>query len=189
MLFRILPVAALAVLLSCANEQSSTAPPIEPPGAAELHPPSYDDLDLAAGQTVFVPIFSHVYQDGKRRPFNLVATLSVRNTDLAHPIRITKVRYYDSKGALIRDLAERPLSLGPLASLDFVVDEHDDAGSGTSFIVEWVAGQEVHEPVIEAVMASTALSQGMSFTAQGKVIRTLHSSDDGNNEPPAPPAE
>ena len=180
MLFRILPVAALAVLLSCANEQSSTAPPIEPPGAAELHPPSYDDLDLAAGQTVFVPIFSHVYQDRRRRPFNLVATLSVR---------ITKVRYYDSKGALIRDLAERPLSLGPLASLDFVVDEHDDAGSGTSFIVEWVAGQEVHEPVIEAVMASTALSQGMSFTAQGKVIRTLHSSDDGNNEPPAPPAE
>jgi hypothetical protein len=36
---------------------------------------------LSAGQTVYVPIYSHIYSGLKGRPFNLAATLSIRNTD------------------------------------------------------------------------------------------------------------
>jgi hypothetical protein len=133
-----------------------------------------------------VPVYSHVYQDRRGKPFNLVTTLSVRNTDLAHPIQLTTVRYYNSKGELLRNLLEHPRTLGPLATTDFAVDEHDNDGSGTSLIVEWVAEQEVHEPVIEAVMISTALSQGLSFTSPGRVIRTLPSAVE--SEAAAPPA-
>ena len=63
--------------------------------------------------------------------------------------------------------------MAPLAATDLVVDEHDDAGSSTNFIVEWVAEEEVHEPIIESIMVSTELSQGLSFTCPGRVIRTL----------------
>jgi uncharacterized protein DUF3124 len=185
MLFRITLIFGLLILVCCSGEPSATAPPEQQSAAPTISPSSYDDLDLAAGQTIYVPVYSHVYQDRKRRPFNLVATLSVRNTDLAHPIQVTTVRYYNSKGGLIQKLLEHPISLGPLATTDFAVDEHDDGGSGTSFIVEWVAEQDVHEPVIEAVMISTALSQGLSFTSPGRVIRTLHSSAKSEEKAPA----
>jgi hypothetical protein len=174
MLLQALLFAALLLSLSCAAD----TPGPEPGTASEVPPvldsPSYEDQDLAAGQTVYVPVYSHVYQDRNKRPFNLVATLAVRNTDLTHTIQLTSVRYYDSRGRLVRNYVDDPVTIGPLATVDFAVDEKEENGSGTSFIVEWIAGEEVHEPVIEAVMISTALSQGLSFTSPGRVIRTLH---------------
>jgi len=169
-----LPALALALAVSC----SSTAPdsavytPSESPPSQDS--PAYDYRDMAAGQTIYVPVYSHVYQDRKRTPFNLVATLSVRNTDLDHPITITSVRYYTSAGKLVKNYLEQPLRLAPLAATDFVVDEHDENGSGTNFIVEWASEEEVHEPIVETVMISTMLSQGLSFTCPGRVIRSLH---------------
>jgi len=129
--------------------------------------------DTAAGQLVYVPIYSHAYFNSKRRTFNLVATLSVRNTDMEQPITLRSIRYYDSGGKLVRDYLDQPVRLDPLASVDYVVDEKDEFGTGTSFLVEWAAGTEVHEPIIEAVMISTAQSQGLSFTSHGRVLRTL----------------
>jgi hypothetical protein len=172
---RLYPILPLVLLLACGAPDSgrvtpaATAPPSE-------HSPAYDDQDMVAGQTIYVPVYSHVYQDSRRRPFNLVTTLSVRNTDLEHPLQVTSVRYYSSRGQLVRNYVEQPLTLGPLAATDFVVDEHDADGSSTNFIVEWVAENEVHEPVVEAVMISTMLSQGLSFTAPGRPIRNLRNS-------------
>ena len=137
-----------------------------PASAGEATPRSW-------GQLAFVPIYPSVYIDQRGRDLLLASTLSIRNTDLAHPIQVTSVRYYDSQGRLIRTLVEKAHPLDPLASIDFAVDEHDEKGSGTSFIVEWIAETEVHEPVVEAVMISTVLSQGLSFTTPGRVIRTL----------------
>jgi hypothetical protein len=42
------------------------------------------DIFLSTGQTVYVPIYSHIYSGLKGRPFNLAATLSIRNTDPKH---------------------------------------------------------------------------------------------------------
>jgi len=46
-----------------------------------------------AGQTIYVPVYSHIYHDDGKKTFNLAATLSIRNTDLENPIVITFVRY------------------------------------------------------------------------------------------------
>ncbi|MGD9103948.1 MAG: DUF3124 domain-containing protein, partial [Desulfobacterales bacterium] len=37
-------------------------------------------IALSGGQTVYVPIYSHIYSGLKGRPFSLAATLSIRNT-------------------------------------------------------------------------------------------------------------
>ena len=60
-----------------------------------------------------------------------------------------------------------------MASTNFVVPENDQTGgSGANFIVEWIAETEVFEPIIEAVMVSTASQQGLSFISVGRVIES-----------------
>jgi hypothetical protein len=142
---------------------------------ASAMPDSTDDGEAGrvrvARQTIYVPVYSHIYTRDQKRVVNLTATLSVRNTDLHYGLRVTSVRYYDSDGALVRSYLDAPLDLGPLASTDFIVEELDRSGGlGANFIVEWSAPSAVTAPVVEAVMISTASSQGISFVSVGRVI-------------------
>lgn len=130
-------------------------------------------LKIAMGQTIYVPIYSHIYYEDQKGKVDLSATLSIRNTDLSNPIIITSVRYYDSNGKLIRQYLEQPGELSPLASIDFVVERTDTSGGlGANFIVEWIAETTVSEPVVEAVMINAVSAQGISFTSPGRVIKT-----------------
>ncbi|NHC33877.1 DUF3124 domain-containing protein [Scytonema millei] len=125
-----------------------------------------------AGQTIYVPVYSHIYHDDGKKTFNLAATLSIRNTDLANPIIITFVRYYDTNGKLVRQYLEQPIQIDALVSTDFVIDTTDTSGgSGAKFLVEWIAQTEVSEPIIEAVMIGSGYHQGISFISPGKVIK------------------
>jgi hypothetical protein len=56
---------------------------------------------LSTGQTVYVPAYSHIYIGGKKRPFELAITLSIRNIDLNADITLSEVTYYGSSGRLI----------------------------------------------------------------------------------------
>ncbi|ASQ91285.1 hypothetical protein CHL67_10505 [Prosthecochloris sp. GSB1] len=126
------------------------------------------------GRTVYVPVYSHIYYRDERRVIQLAVTLSVRNTDRDRGIVLNTVRYFDSDGKPVRKYLSKPVVLGPMASRDFVVHEKDTAGgSGASFIVEWSAADSVTEPVIEAVMISTASAQGISLVSPGRVLRRL----------------
>ena len=108
----------------------------------------------------------------KTSVINLTATLSIRNTDDRNPVRVTAVSYYGTHGTLVRQYLSEPLRLGPMASVDYVVAEDDTTGgAGANFIVEWDASVEVTQPVVEAVMISTASQQGISFVSTGRVIK------------------
>lgn len=133
-----------------------------------------DKSEIAMGQTIYVPIYSHIYYENQQKVLYLSATLSIRNTDLTNPIIITSVRYYDTQGKLIKKYLEQPVELTSLASMDFVVERADiSGGSGANFIVEWVAKKNVSEPIAEAVMISAVSNQGISFISSGKVIKNL----------------
>ena len=127
-------------------------------------------VGTAAGETVYVPVYSHIFfQDGGRE-IDLTATLSVRNTDPARPVTVGDVRYHDSDGRLVRRYEGAVLA--PLASRSYVVAEQDRAGGvGASFVVRWGADAEVSAPVVEAVMIGTAGAQGISFVSRGQVVR------------------
>lgn len=128
-------------------------------------------VSQSKGQTVYVPIYSHIYSGNKERPFYLAATLSIRNTDFRHPITVTAVDYYDSKGKLLIHYLKDPISLGVMASTRYVVKESEKAGgSGANFIVKWESDALVSPPVIESVMIGTQTQQGISFTSRGQVI-------------------
>ena len=166
---------ALVVLAGCGP---GGAPAPTAPAAAQadtgLGAPASALEDAVVGQTVYVPVYSHIFHQDGSHDLDLTATLSVRNTDPDRAITVEAVGYYDSDGRLVRRYAERPFRLGPLASEAFVVGDRDRTGGvGANFLVAWHAAAEASPPVIEAVMVSTAQSQGISLTSRGQVVRSL----------------
>jgi len=130
------------------------------------------DPVLSKGQTLYVPIYSHIYSGNRERPFYLAVTVSIRNIDPSYPIAILLADYNDSSGKLIKKYVEGPLQLNALSSTRFIIKESDKiGGSGANFIIKWSSAQMVNPPIIESVMIGTYGQQGISFTSRGKVIK------------------
>ena len=44
--------------------------------------------ELSTGQSIYVPIYSHIYSGDREHPFLLAAILSIRNIDPQHSITV-----------------------------------------------------------------------------------------------------
>lgn len=137
-----------------------------------------DAPGLSMGQTVYVPVYSHIWhgnidKSGKPEKKLLSTMLSVRNTDPDAGLTLRSVRYYDTAGKPLRDYLAKPLALGPMASTDFFVEHKDDAGgTGANFLVVWDAARPVNPPVVETVHAFLFGAQSAAFVSVGRPIRT-----------------
>jgi len=128
---------------------------------------------LSKGQTIYVPAYSHIYSGNRERPFLLTVTVSIRNIDPKQPIKITTVDYYETQGALLTKFMETPVTLKPLESIRYVIQEKDKSGdSDANFIVEWKSDKFVNPPIVESIMIGTQSQQGVSFTSRGQAIIT-----------------
>ncbi len=126
---------------------------------------------LAKGQTVYVPVYANVFTAPKAIPFSLATILSIRNTDLVHPITIVTADYYDTKGKLLKRYYPKPIVLAPLESTYLYISEQEASGGvGANFIVKWSADREVNVPIIESVMIGAKSGQGISFVSPGQVL-------------------
>jgi len=127
---------------------------------------------VSRGQLIYVPCSSYIYHGVKTRAFDLTVTLMVRNTDPRKAITVTAVDYYGSDGRMVRRMLETVVTLPPLATREFVVEQNDaSGGAGASFLVRWRSDVPVNEPVVESVMIGTSNSQGISFTSRGVEIK------------------
>ena len=150
--------------LETIEDQLRFRPPQTVPG------PSGSVPATSTGRAVYVPAYSHIYSRGGQ-PFLLEVTLSVRNSDPELPVRIDRVRYYDTQGRLIREFGEAPLTLAPLQTASYLVEKQDTAGgSGASFIIEWSADEAINPPIVETVMTGVGESHNLSFTSRGQPI-------------------
>src|SRR6476469_10052299 len=164
---------AAIVITSCSEQTTSQRLQPDTKRETSLRSVSLDKTKVVMGQTLYVPIYSHIYHfNSQDRVMNLSATLSIRNTDLTNSIILTSVRYYNTEGELIRQDLTSPVELKPLASTDFFVAANDaSGGAGANFIVEWVAEKTVYEPVVEAIMINSSSAQGISFVSPAKVLK------------------
>ena len=181
----IVSILFILLLTACNAATSSSSPEVanSPSAVAPLVRIAQDQgvavttnkIAISRGQIVYVPTYSHIYHGDRQEEFLLAITLSVRNTSLTDAIVIRSVRYHNSGGKLVKQFTEGNLQLSPLATTGFFIPAEDSSGgSGANFIVEWTTDkQNVTEPIIEAVMISTRLQQGISFTAPGRVIQEL----------------
>ena len=137
-----------------------------PIGAAAAEGPG-----RSRGQRVYVPAYSHILIGDRSTPFNLAATLSVRNTDPANAVTVTAIDYYDGSGRLAKRHLERPHVLRPLAATEVFVPESDTSGGfGASFLVTWTAEAAITPPVIECLLIGARSGQGISILSPGRVI-------------------
>jgi hypothetical protein len=127
--------------------------------------------ELSRGQTIYIPVYSHIYHGTKAKPFNLACTLSIRNTDVRSAITVIAAEYYDTAGKLIRKYTEKPARVAPLGTLEYYIEERDTkGGSGANFIVHWTSETLVNPPLAEAVMIGVESAQGISFTSRGVAL-------------------
>ena len=130
-----------------------------------------DKIGLSDGQTIYVPAYSHIYSGNNEKPFLLTVTLSIRNIDPKHRIKITIADYYETQGKRLKKYVDKPVILNPLESLRYIIPERDKSGgSGANFIVEWKSDKFVNPPIVESIMIGTQIQQGVSFTSRGRVI-------------------
>jgi hypothetical protein len=86
-------------LTACSTQTNLSKPASVQKRATQLQTVAFNKNAIVMGQTVYVPIYSHIYYyNSQVQVMNLSATLSVRNTDSTHPIILTAVKYYDTDG-------------------------------------------------------------------------------------------
>ena len=128
-------------------------------------------VELLQRQSVYVPIYSHIYHGDTEKPFELTVTLSIRNTDPNKDIILIVADYFDSNGKLLKNYVVEPIIVKRLSSVRYVIKSKDKrGGSGAKFIVKWESKQPVNLPLIEAIMISTRSGQGISFVSKGQAI-------------------
>ncbi len=133
--------------------------------------PATDRLVRSKGQTIYASAYSYVLMGRGDHKFRVTSTLVVRNTSLTNPIVLTLVDYRDSEGTHLQHHLTEPLTIGPLASAEFVVgDSNITGGHSPSFILVWRADSVVTAPVVETLMIGGASTQGISFIGRGWVI-------------------
>ena len=147
----------------------------------QQEPADFDRKKSSMGQLVYVPVYSHIYQQNRQKTFNLTTTLSIRNADPYRPFTITEVAYYDSKGNLVQQYVDSSEQIRPLASTSYVIEETDlRGGVGANFLVRWHSQSPIYPPVIEAVNISTSQQQGISFLSVGRVLQERSVAPTGN---------
>ncbi len=175
----------LLSLFSCTAPVPQAEPDASINSTVQSASPSFgleeEGVEKSLGQLVYAPVYSSLRYGSQQQEYNLSATLSIRNTSLRSPITVTKLFYFDSKGNLIRNYSSEAITLSPLESVDYFVEQIDKSGgTGANFIVEWVAEVAVNEPLVEVVMVGVAGTQGISFTSRGKTIG-VHYEDNPTN--------
>ena len=134
------------------------------------------DIKLWKSQTVFVPIYSHIFLGGNERvSLNLSANLIIRNTDLANSIQIAEVIYYDTEGKLLQSYLNAPKELKPMASAYFLIETADTRGRwGANFIIKWESANKVTAPLVEAIHTGGRGTGAYIFASRGWVTVGRH---------------
>ncbi|RLJ63791.1 DUF3124 domain-containing protein [Sulfurisoma sediminicola] len=134
---------------------------------------------LSTGQTLYLPIYSHLYhgevnpKTGKPSETLVSTHVSIRNIDMKATLKITSARYYDTDGKLLREYLPAPRTIPPLGTYELFVPRSDSSGgSGANFIIDWSAERPINAPLVEALHADIREARTLLFVTTGRPIQT-----------------
>lgn len=120
----------------------------------------------------YLSVYSQIYNETEHKTYNLTATVSIRNVNSRDTIYIDNAEYFNTRGHAIRKYFKNTVYLAPMETVEIVIEENDkEGGTGANFHFDWRIKPSSNEPLFEAVMISS-FGQGLSFTTQGKRIKT-----------------
>ena len=146
-------------------------------GLAAAHVFAAEPPPLLSGQTLYLPVYSHVYhgdpgKDGKPAQTLVSTHVSIRNTDPQVAIRLVSARYYDTDGNLVRSYLAAPVTIPPLGTHEIFVPRADTAGgSGANFLLVWTAETAANPPLVEALHADIREARTLMFITTGQPIK------------------
>jgi hypothetical protein len=170
----IIVVISLFLFTTACHQDKNRAEKLSPP-AKDMMENTYlimDDSMVFYGELIYIPVYSSIFYESEKKSIELSVTLSIHNTDPENLIILKKVNYHNTKGVLLKMYLNEPDTLMPFETINFVVDENErKGGTGANFIIEWTCNEPVAAPIAEAIMITTQMNQGISFTTNGRVIR------------------
>ena len=128
------------------------------------------------GETLYLPIYSHIWhgelgRDGKPARTLVSVSVSIRNTDPAHAIRVTSAQYYDTDGKKLKEYFPKPAVIGPMGTRELFISRSDDTGgSGANFVVVWNSDTAVSPPIVEGVHVDLPGGRSVVFTTWARRI-------------------
>jgi len=137
------------------------------------HNYTYTNLDhnkIKYYETIYLPVYSDIYEQDGTKKYPITITVSIRNTSLTDSAYIQSTAYYDSYGKLLQSYVDSTILISPLESIEFVVEEKEDAGgAGANFLIEWAAIKYSDQILIQAIMVNAY--NGFSFQTDAKIIK------------------
>lgn len=135
-------------------------------------------LPLSAGQSVYLPIYSHLYhgelnpKTGKPSQTLVSAHVSIRSTDPTTAMKVVSARYYDTDGRLLREFLPKAQLIPPFGTYELYLPRSDSSGgSGANFIIDWVADKPINPPLVEALHADIREARTLLFITTGRPIQ------------------
>ena len=80
--------------------------PDQSEGVTSVPRETLNPSNIVRGQKIFVPFYSQIYQPEGFGRLDLSGTLSITNTSETDEIRVTKVRYFNTSGKLVKKCLE-----------------------------------------------------------------------------------
>ena len=141
---------------------------------SQIHADS--EIKMWKSQTVYVPIYAHVYWLGDDRiTQGLSINLIIRNTDPTNSITISAWDYFESDGKLLKRFLDSSVELTPMSSTNLLIPKAENKGGlGATIIVKWEAAKPVTEPLIEAIHSGLRGTASTSFIIKGKPIKGVY---------------
>jgi len=132
---------------------------------------------LSSGQSLYLPVYSHLYhgdldRSGKPSETLTSAHISIRNTDSSSSLKVSSARYYDTAGKLLKEYVPTARTIPPLGTLELFVPHTDvTGGSGANFIIQWSADGPINPPLVEALHADIRASRSVVFITTARVLK------------------
>lgn len=133
---------------------------------------------LYAGQSLYLPIYSHLYhgdvnsRTGKPSETLVSTHVSIRNTDPRSALQVSSARYYNTEGKLLREFLPQAQTIPPLGTYELYVPRSDaSGGSGANFIIEWTAERPINPPLVEALHADIREARTLLFITTARPIQ------------------
>ena len=171
-----LPAAIIFLTASLLSTCTNPDPNLDRTGEDELKSleitSEIDEAAMSYHDIIYVPIYSDLYVDAQNQRNLLAATLSIRNTSFEDSLFISKIDYFNTQGEMVKSYLERPASLPPMATVNYVIEKEDDTGGpGANFIIELSAKSKDVKPLIQAVMVESGGNKAFAFSTDGYSVK------------------
>jgi hypothetical protein len=162
---RLLYLFLMISVLSCAEKQIKSSIPGNDFEFRKVRNLERDSLESG---TTYLSVYSQIYGLTQSRIHDLTVIASLRNMNLTDSVYIQTADLYDTHGELIKSYVREDIFIGPMETLEIVIEENDPSGgTGANFIFEWKKPAASLDPYFEGIMISTSGQQGLSFATRG----------------------